>query len=236
MSNYIEFSDPLDRFDWTRLFVRYDLMCKGFSAEAEYLTGLDIRLETDRTLYEHLIGRCQNERSRNELSIETYEAIMYWKLYSQPAAVANICRKIRHDHACRSQVIAGLARLGKTFPKLLERDTDKIEQLVESIGRLNLPGMKTHPSLPVRTTLLHFIYPETVPIFDKMVLRAVGIDQSGANQDLNILRAYIPFAWQLADRYADKFKNWTARATPVRLIDMALWVERGTTLFTSAMP
>jgi hypothetical protein len=39
-----------------------------------------------------------------------------------------------------------------------------------------------------------------VPIFDQVVLKAVGAWRAGANQDISVLRHYIPHAWALADK------------------------------------
>lgn len=64
-----------------------------------------------------------------------------------------------------------------------------------------------------------------VPILDKMVLKAVGIDAPNANQDINILRRYLPNAWGLSDKYAIHLCD-VPNITAIRLIDMALWVDR----------
>ena len=72
---------------------------------------------------------------------------------------------------------------------------------------------------------LHFFNPSVVPIFDRMVLQAVGLWSPGANTRLAVLEAYLPIAWQLADEYATRPREFVE--TPVRLIDMALWVGRG---------
>ncbi len=50
----------------------------------------------------------------------------------------------------------------------LPRDVRDILALVELIGRYQLPATKTSTSLPLRTTLLHVLYPDVVPIFDQM--------------------------------------------------------------------
>ena len=79
--------------------------------------------------------------------------------------------------------------------------------------------------LPVNTTFLHFVYPDIVPIFDKMVLSAVGISDKNANQRIDVLEQYIPFAWELAEKYSPQLRSF--KETPLRLIDMALWAVRG---------
>lgn len=98
--------------------------------------------------------------------------------------------------------------------------------MVKWLGRFNLPGMASPSTLPVRTTFLHFIYPSVVPIFDQMVLKAVGSWVKDANHKANVLEEYLPFAWELADRYAQQISCFS-KDGPIRVIDMALWVGRG---------
>lgn len=85
-------------------------------------------------------------------------------------------------------------------------------------------GTKSRATLPVRTTFLHFFYPAVVPIFDKMVLQAVGMWSEGANTRVDVLRDYLAVALDLASAYESKFR-WLEE-TPLRLVDMALWVVR----------
>jgi hypothetical protein len=98
--------------------------------------------------------------------------------------------------------------------------------LVKRLGEYKVVGMKTASALPVRTTFLHYLFPAVVPIFDTMVLKAVGVDEPNANQRADVLREYLPFAWELTDQHAAHVPGHS-RETSVRLIDMALWVVRG---------
>jgi hypothetical protein len=86
--------------------------------------------------------------------------------------------------------------------------------------------MKYYDALPVRTTFLHFLYPTVVPIFDQMVLKAVGAWDTNANHKTSVLKEYLPFAWKLAEKYEQQFSIFPKEG-PIRLIDMALWVNRG---------
>jgi len=95
---------------------------------------------------------------------------------------------------------------------------------VNYLGQFQLSGMRTHPSFPVRTTFLHFVFPNIVPILDKNVLEAVGVTEKGANQKRKYFEGYLPHAWSLAERYQHHFAQF--KETPIRLIDMALWVLR----------
>jgi hypothetical protein len=80
-------------------------------------------------------------------------------------------------------------------------------------------------AIPVRTTFLHFIYPDLIPIFDSQVLAAVGINEKDANHSYEFLRDYLPHAWSLAEKYNSHLVAFT-QESPIRLIDMALWVTR----------
>ena len=86
--------------------------------------------------------------------------------------------------------------------------------------------MASSSTLPVRTTFLHFLYPSVVPIFDQMVLKAVNGWEKDANHKASFLTAYLPLAWELAERYAKPAFSFK-RESPIRVIDMALWVTRG---------
>jgi len=152
--------------------------------------------------------------------------MLYWKLYSQPAAVANVCKRLVGGQASRTIMSGELARISKTLPPRLSKNPDEIIRLLRAVTGL-LTGMASSCAIPVRTTLLHFLYPEIVPIFDKQALKAVGIHNKDANHSYDILRQYLPHAWLLAERYDMHFATFP-KETPVRLIDIALWVNRGT--------
>lgn len=47
-----------------------------------------------------------------------------------------------------------------------------------------------------------------------------------AGMVIAVLRQYIPFAWHLAHKYQNTFADYGYPETPLRLIDMALWVTR----------
>lgn len=71
-------------------------------------------------------------------------------------------------------------------------------------------------------------YPHVVPIFDRMVLQAVGVNDNKANQSEGVFRRYLPHAWGLADRHGKHAQErFQFQETPLRLVDMALWVKRG---------
>jgi hypothetical protein len=216
-SAVITMSDPLVGFDWKIVCDRYDAACCGFKPHSEHLRGFYAGTPDDRSLYYKLVGAAVSE-ARSQLDADWYEALLYWKLYSSTP-----------DSSITSWLqgfaVARFHQLLAQMPETATRDVADILALVESIGKYQLPGMASSDALPVRTTFLHILYPNVVPIFDKMVLKAVGAWFEGANKKVPVLRQYLPHAWALADKYAQQFSGF--KESPVRLVDMALWVERG---------
>lgn len=205
--------DPLAGFDWLSLYSRYDGKCGGFHSNSRHLRGIHPAPTSDRLLYYELLGQAAPDK-RAQLTPDWHEALVYWKLYSQNPSGSISWLK---------DVPAGVLRqLLLQLPNSIPRDVSEIIRLVELVGIYRLAGMTS--GIPVRTAFLHFLYPDVVPIFDKMVLKAVGAWFEGANQSMDVLRQYIPHAWTLAEQHA---QSLAFAETPVRLIDMALWVERG---------
>ena len=217
--------DPLQTFDWASLYEKYDRACIGFQPENESLYAFDPPPKTDRALYYSLIDRVASEvNAQGRISIGSYEAILYWKLYSQPAAVANVCKSIRKKKDRQTSISVEVAKL--EWVADLKRDISDLISQLEVLKKAKLFGMSSKTAFPTKMTLLHFIYPDVVPIFDKMVLKAVGVDDNNANQNLAFLRKYVPHSWQMAERHKDKMVG--LKESPLRAIDMALWVIRGT--------
>jgi hypothetical protein len=214
----ISMSDPLIGFDWRTLNRRYDMACIQFDSGCVHLAGVTPRIATDRGLYSWLIqAAALTGGKRPALDLRWYEALLYWKLYSSTPG-SSIRRWLQEFS------IDSFGHLLAAMPEVLSRDVDDILALVEAIGRCQVPGMASSNALPVRTTFLHVLYPNVVPIFDRMVLKAVGFWFENANQNVAILRQYLPHAWKLADKYAQQLSAF--KESPVRLVDMALWVER----------
>ncbi|MEQ1526934.1 MAG: hypothetical protein ABL902_09015 [Gallionella sp.] len=220
--------DPLNGFDWKSLYSGYDSKCLGYAKESVYLAAFGIdRPTTDRALYYKLIKAFSKEQRAlsNEL-IGIYEALLYWKLYSQSTSPYNLNKWFRQDVSKRKYVEENLLCLFQEIPDSLERTPSAVLDMVKWLGRFSLPGMASSGALPVRTTFLHFIFPSVVPIFDQMVLKAVGSWTTNANHNASVLKEYLPFAWDLADRYAQNCSGFE-KESPIRVIDMALWVGRG---------
>jgi hypothetical protein len=213
----ISMSDPLVGFDWTTLYARYDAAAsRGYDPRSKHLRGFH-PTTNDRDLYYQLVTKAAPE-TRSQLGADWCEALLYWKLYSQYTLDSKITAWIKGFAPERLQQF--LAKIPRTIPR---RVSDIID-LVELVGSYQFPGMKSSTALPVRTTFLHILYPDVIPIFDKMVLKAVGAWCEGANQDINVLRQYIPHAWELADKHTQQLSGF--KESSVRLVDMALWFKR----------
>jgi hypothetical protein len=223
----MQLTDPLSKFDWPSLYVKYDALCERFDPTTAFLDSFSPRPESDRMLYYALVDRFTSEPlSPAGISIETYEAMLYWKLYSQPAAVANTCKPLRANLGLRKATGESLRTLSAKLPRTMSKDSNFLVDLTRSFNAFAIWGMKSSTALPVRTTFLHVLQPAVVPIFDKQVLLAVGVTDRNANQSLRFLSTYIPHAWSLANLYSEACSVFQ-KETDVRLVDMAMWVVRG---------
>ena len=226
-NNELQMLDPLVRFNWKSLYDDYDVLCRRFDPSAPFLYSLSPRPETDRSLYYALVERFAHEQSSpTGVTIGTYEAMLYWKPYSQPAAIANTCKPLRERTSLKEIVSQSLRSLSSELRSARNTSPKNILDSFREIGMYGLWGMKSATALPVRTTFLHFVAPSITPIFDKQVLLAVGVTQKKANEKMAFLELYLPHARTLASRYSNSFSIFE-KETPIRLIDMALWVIRG---------
>jgi hypothetical protein len=220
--------DPLNGFEWSSLYRSYDNRCLGFDRTSVFLSAPEFdRPESDRTLYYQLVNLFAEER-RNSITepMGIYEALLYWKLYSQSTSAYNLNKWLRQDASERKSAQERLLRLFQELPTSIERSPSVIVERVKWLGEFQLPGMASPSTLPVRTTFLHFLYPSVVPILDQMVLKAVGAWDKNANHKTAVLKDYLPFAWELAEKHAQQISGFTKEG-PMRLIDMSLWVSRG---------
>lgn len=220
-------TDPLSSFDWQSLDSRYDANCKKYDSSMPFLNVFDPHPRTDRELYAQLVERLPIERStRDGVGLAWYEAMLYWKLYSQPAAIANVCERLRTNALKREATQRALTELSLHLPKEFDRDAKVIREMAESFTDCAPYGMVSDCAIAVRATLLHFTYPDAVPLFDKMVLQAVGVGDKGANQNYSVFESYVSFAWELEARYIENLRTF-AGEYPLRVLDRALWVTRG---------
>lgn len=220
--------DPLNDFDWSSLYQNYDNLCPRYDRQSVYLFAVELdRPESDRTLYYQLVNLFSEERRKSIANpIGVYEAMLYWKLYSQRTSAYNMNMWLRENAAKRQVAQEQLVQLLQELPTSLERNSCTILDRIKWLAKFRLPGMTSAGALPVQTTFLHFLYPTVVPIFDKMVLKAIDAWEQGANHKVGVLNEYLPFAWELAEQHAEQISFFT-REGPIRVIDMALWVSRG---------
>jgi hypothetical protein len=221
--------NPIDNnFNWSTLYREYDNTCRRFDSDSPYLYDLKERPKNDRDLYYFLVTKVKEEIiTEGFIKLGTYEAILYWKLYSQPAALKNVCVRIRNDQMIQTDIEATLKLIsGQLALVNVTEDINTIKRLYNLVDKYahKLFGLKDACALPARTTLLHFFYPGIIPLFDKQVLLAVGVTEQGANRRQDYLYKYIEFAWRESKK-TNIPKKW--HETPLRLLDMALWVTRG---------
>src|SRR6266404_1988907 len=101
--------DPLQQFSWPDLHDKYDGLCKRFNPLVPYLDCLYPRPSSDRFLYHALRQRFALElNSPDGIGLQTFQAMLYWKLYSQPAAVSSTCKRLIEDGDLRRQASKGL--------------------------------------------------------------------------------------------------------------------------------
>jgi hypothetical protein len=227
----ISLTDPLVGFDWSSLGSRYKELCRGFDPSTPYLDAISPRPESDRALYSVLVARFAEElESDSGITFETYLAMLYWKLYSQGAAVANTCKFLIENAQEQENASIKLRQLSSHMREASTKEPHEVIELLRAHDKFCFRGMKTDTALPVRSTFIHFVKPGEVPIFDKQVLFAVGISEKNANQKFRFLEAYLPHARKLAAEHAQFFTSLNReeyREEPLRLIDMALWVVLG---------
>jgi len=220
--------DPLTNFEWSTLCDKYDATCNGFDSSSRCLDRFSTcRPDKDRELY-YRLSSCYGPSARTSDPdvIGTYQALLYWKLYSTGGSKGtNILRWLAPGSLGRRDAELQLPDALSRIPPSLGRDADQVVRLVRGLPKI--PGMNSECRIPVRTTFLHFLFPSVVPVFDRNVLLAVGVNEKAGNQNYDCFRKYLCFAWELADRYSDK-SAMCNREEPLRRIDMALWVDRGT--------
>ncbi len=218
-------TDPLADFGWPTLAEQYDARCRGFDRGSVHLAVFGAnRPVDDRALY-HLLARHYAPANLQAHADPggLFESLLYWKYYSQGTADRNIALFGVPGSDNRERSVAGLRRLLSALPATLDRTMDSVVRLVRDLSAHDIPCMG-NTALPTKTTLLHFVYPHVVPIFDKQVLKAVGEPGKG-NHSYPVLRRYLPFAWELSDRY-DLHATSRRGESSLRAVDMALWVLR----------
>ncbi|MGC9328280.1 MAG: hypothetical protein ACP5I1_11645, partial [Candidatus Hinthialibacter sp.] len=112
------------------------------------------------------------------------------------------------------------------FPEYINKDIDIVIDVFKRYKSHGFYGSKSGNA--AASTVLHFLYPDIVPIIDINVLQAIGYSKEQAKKNvskIDIYKLLINHIWELASRYANSFESF--QESPIRLIDMALWVVRG---------
>lgn len=129
--------DPLANLDWSTIYDRYDTKCVGFRPDSNHLRALSPRPASDRALYYRIAQLARQALLDSEtLSAEAYEAMLYWKLYSQPAAAANIKKWLAPDK--RAIVEGALVRLVAKLPRSILRNCSAIRDLLAIMDTVRL--------------------------------------------------------------------------------------------------
>jgi hypothetical protein len=90
---------------------------------------------------ELLVDKVKNERvTKGYIGLGTYEAIIYWKLYSQPAATKNVCAKIRKNGSIQLDINIGLKGLGEQLPMRVTEDCLSIMHLYDLLDQYGPMG------------------------------------------------------------------------------------------------
>jgi len=219
--------DPLHQYNWINLYEDYDHLADSHKFKSQspvYLSFISPPPQSDRILYYQILRRVDDERRNNKLmTVNTYLAILYWKLQSTSLKVPFEIRN--NKNAIQSILERQLLRLPQ-FSVVIPQDTDQIISALIDLKNLKLYG--TQCGYATATTVLHFLYPESVPIIDINVLQALGYSHEQAKKTIKNIHTYeslLPIHWGLGRRYEKHFTSFPESS--VRLIDMALWVIRG---------
>ncbi|MFH1107967.1 MAG: hypothetical protein V1790_02040 [Planctomycetota bacterium] len=215
--------DPLELFDWNSLHARYDRLCGPIDRYPQHLAALGQAPKCDRKLYYELVHKLKPgaDPPPRRIDVGWWEAILYWKLYSG-RWVGNVRHYVPSEAVDRRAVQREIDKLCNALPAQIDVSWEATRQVIRAIDGTNLRGMKSNNAYPMRTTFLHFIYPDVVPIFDVQVLKAVGVHEENANHSIVRLEQYILHVWRLKEKYSAALLNLPE--TRVRAIEMALWV------------
>src|SRR5258708_7903745 len=104
--------DPLCNFKWQSLAREYDQRCEGFNPNSAHLARLTKRPGSDRELHYRLVESFSPRGFKNDKDlVGTYEAMLYWKYYSQGTATRNIELMGRRNTRVRKRSAAQLRKM-----------------------------------------------------------------------------------------------------------------------------
>jgi len=215
--------DPLENFDFASIYQQYNNFTRdyrNFNNELERM-GLPSEI-TDLKLYYHLKEKFGADRIN--INIYDYIAMLFWKLNF--IGLNKIWRVLLENEEKRNIEAKKLKNLFKLFSNILDRSIDKVEQILQE-QNYQLYGMASPTAWPTRSVFLHFLYPNIIPIFDQMVLRAIEPNyQKNYSTRKDKFLEYIEFVWKLTERYVKQIKEIKKlKDTDIRIIEMALWIK-----------
>ena len=221
--NRIKCEDPLVGYDWINLYKNYEAKTlptlNKFINCLKYLDFKPVPSD-DRNLYYLILEKLRH----NTLTYEIYNAIVYWKMYSTSVSIS---KKYFEDESLKDKAQVSLCKFLNIVNEnnITNRDINKTIRLISWLkDDKNLFGV----GYSVASAICHFLYPNIVPIVDRMVIQAIGNNREVSKfalNDIESIKLYIEYNWHLSTKYHDCFKNIYSE-TPVRIIDMALWEKR----------
>lgn len=222
--------DPLKNFNFSTIYKEYKARTCSYENYANEINDMGIdynKINSDPGLYYYLKDKFSQKKS---ITIYNYIALLFWKLNTSGNF---LWKQLLYDRNGKSKIDEEekLKKIIKKLPSELKvADVEKFLDIFNYLKKENnlLPGIKTDTAWPTRSTLLHFIYPNIIPIFDQMVLKALYPNyQKGDNQKKEKFLIYINDVHGLAKKYKVKISQVRQNNdTNIRLIEMALWIIR----------
>jgi len=223
--------------DWNTVHEKYDGRNSSFAPIKDAKYGHLVQAvapefrDTDRTLYYGLRAQVDLTAIKlsDRLNLAWYGAAMYWKHWSgkpfqqalKPFGALTADQSLRFASNLRKVLHKVSSSPGRNEIAI----RDLLVQLMKG-EQFTLPGMGFGScSLATRTTFLHLLYPDHIPIYDSMVMKAAGVTDP---ESPDIVLRLFPTLWELARAHTAHRagKPPFERENAIRLLDMVLW-EKG---------
>jgi hypothetical protein len=181
-----------------------------------------VEVSSERELYYRVVESIRAELvTPSGIGLGSYLAILYFKNYWLPPAVAKTAGKISNSASLQIKTKEKLLHLSGELCQLKNPSFEDIPLLLARVRGFSLHGMAAPTSLPTQSTFLHFLYPSLVPIFDKFTVGAVG---EKYDPEDGIFPRYVQHVHKLATKYHCEFAK-SMLETPIRAVEMALWIN-----------